>query len=66
VQALFFSGENSLPENYRVDFVPESVNETLPSGTFKIRSESDSIGMLHIHRRAFIKKGNYSKVAKEG
>jgi hypothetical protein len=50
-----------LPANYRIDSLPEAIEEVSEFGSFEIRFEADDENVLHIYRRAIILKGNHEK-----
>jgi hypothetical protein len=48
-----------LPDDYRVGLIPEAINESSEFGTFEMQFKTDNKNVLHIYRKAMIKKGTY-------
>lgn len=51
----------SLPENYEIEFLPESVDMETSFGSYKMTIQKQNDGKLTYNRILMIQKGNYSK-----
>jgi hypothetical protein len=50
-----------LPPNYRVDLLPDGLNESTEFGTIVMTAKTDERNYLHVTRKAVINKGKFEK-----
>lgn len=48
-----------VPENYRIDSIPEMIEEVSEFGSFEMSFKVTGENVLHVYKRAVILKGNY-------